>query len=58
MASSDYKKFNREIKGYVELQSKVKQRYICNFVSLLDGDRDILPILNGNVFNVGNIINA
>ena len=24
MASSDYKKFNREIKGYVELQSKVK----------------------------------
>ena len=31
MASSDYKKFNREIKGYVELQSKVKQRYICNF---------------------------
>lgn len=58
MASSDYKKFNREIKGYVELQSKVKDKNICNFVSLLDGDRDILPIPNGNVFNVGNIINA
>ena len=58
MASSNYKKFNREIKGYVELQSKVKDKNICSFVSLLEGDSGILPIPNGNVFNVGNIINA
>lgn len=58
MASSDYKKFNREIKAYVEMNSKVKNMNYCKSMSIKEGDNDIVPITKGNPFVKGHVVNS
>ena len=58
MASSDYKKFNREIKAYVEMNSKVKNMNYCTSMSIKEGNNDIVPITKGNPFVKGHVVNS
>lgn len=58
MASSDYKKFNREIKAYVEMNSKIKNMNYCTSMSIKEGNNDIVPITKGNPFVKGHVVNS
>ena len=58
MASSDYKKYNREIKAYVEMNSKVKNMNYCTSMSIKEGNNDIVPITKGNPFVKGHVVNS